>query len=125
MANNIAPEWPVNNDALWYCIITQKSAPDADGVTTDVPVTGLSDVEAFACATEELKDATPIDAGLLVALTNVSGSGVYYGYPNGNTAASVLIPAYNDTPVFIHFRSPSARWHEVARTIVRNTRTAT
>ena len=124
MANNIAPEWPVNNDALWYCAITKKE-PDAGGIPAESPVVGLTDVEAFACATEELKDATPIDASLLVPLTNVSGTHYYYGYANGNSAASVLIPGYTGTPVFIHFRSASARWHEVARTIVRNTRTAT
>lgn len=124
MANNIAPEWPVNNDALWYCAITKKE-PDAEGIPAESPVVGLTDVEAFACATEELKGATPIDASLVVPLTNVTGTPYYYGYANGTSAADALIPSFNDTPVFIHFRSPSARWHEVARTIVRNTRTAT
>lgn len=126
MANNIAPEMPVDNDGMWLCEIIEKAPHPTTGVPIqELPVVGLTDVVAFPSAQEELKGAVTIHESLTVPLGNVAGTNVYFGYPNGESMATHLIPDFADEPVYIHFYSPSTRWHEVARTIVRNKRTAT
>lgn len=128
MANNIAPELPVNNDGLWCCKITQTVPNATTGELEEEPVTGRTDVKAFPAAVEELSEATPIHASLELTLTNVSGTNVYYGYPQGHLLRDHLLPTYKDQPIFVHFTAGSAGeidWHEAARTIVRDKRTAT
>lgn len=128
MANNIAPELPVNNDALWWCQITQKTVNPTTGAIEVAPVIGRTDVKAFAAAAEELSSATPINAALELALANVVGTNIYYGYPEGHLLRQHLLPDFRDLPVFIHFTAGPAGaldWHEAARTIVRDKRTAT
>jgi hypothetical protein len=128
MANNIAPELPVNNDALWWCQITRKTVNPTTGEIEETPVTGRTDVKAFAAAGEELSSAEPVHAALELALTNVAGTNIYYGYPEGHLLRQHLLPAFRDLPIFVHFTAgaPGAiDWHEAARTIVRDKRTAT
>lgn len=125
MANNIKPEWPVDNDGLWWCKITKKQPNAITGELEDVDVIGRADVVAFACAQEELDGAVAIHEDLQLTLTNVTGTNVYYGYPQGDKARTHLLPDFVDIPVFIHFKAGDGDWHEVARTTVRNKRTAT
>ena len=125
MANNIAPEWPVANDALWMCQIVQTTVNVRTGLPEESPVIGRSDVIAFASADEEVDIATAIHADLSLALTNVAGTNTYFGYPQGDKAQLRLLPTHKDLPVFIHFVMGNGDWHEVAQTIVRNKRTAT
>ncbi|GAB1345019.1 hypothetical protein [Gemmatimonas sp.] len=128
MPNNIAPELPVNNDALWWCKIFEFVPNDTTGEIEEQPVIGRTDVKAFLAAAEELSEAVAIDASLELALTNVSGTNVYYGYPQGHLLRDHLLPTFKDLPIFVHFTAGSAGeidWHEAARTIVRDKRTAT
>jgi hypothetical protein len=125
MANNIAPEWPVDNDGLWWCKITQKQPNPTTGEIEDIDVIGRNDVIAFPSATETLSDAETIHADLQLTLTNVAGTNVYYAYPQGDKARLRLLPTYLDQPVWIHFKAGDGDWHEAARTMVRNKRTAT
>lgn len=125
MANNIKPELPVNNDAFWWCKITRTQPNETTGEPEEVPVIGRNDVVAFPCAQEELDGATTVHADVQLTLINVTDTNVYYGYPQGDKLRQHLLPTFEDQPIFIHFKAGDGDWHEVARTIVRNKRTAT
>lgn len=124
MANNIAPEWPVQNDALWWCEITARQVNPTTGDIEEIPVIGRADVVAFASASASLNAATAIHADLSLALTNVSGTNRYYAYPQGDKAALRLLPVYKDQKVYIHFKMGDGDWHEVAETTVVDIRAA-
>lgn len=124
MANDISPEWPVANDALWRCEITRSTVNTTTGVIEEAPLVGANDVIAFASASNSLSAATPIHASLQVTLTNVTGTGVYFAYVDGDVAQLRLLPTYKDQTVYVHFVKGTGDWHEVAETIVTDQRAA-
>lgn len=126
MANNIAAEWPVDNDGLWWCEITEQAVNLTTGDIEENPVTGRNDVVAFACASPLLDKTTAdaIHADLVLPLTNIAGTNRYYAYPQGHLAKQRLLPTYKDQQVYIHFVAGTGDWHEVAETTVVDLRTA-
>lgn len=128
MANNIAPETPVNNDAILWCEIEKDSVNGTTGDIETAPVVGASDVVAFLSANKELSTAASIHADMEFTLTNVSGTNRYYAYPTGDKLRERLLPTYKDQAVFVHFIKGtiggSITWHEVASTIITDERTA-
>lgn len=124
MPNNISPEWPVANDALWRCVITQSTVNGTTGAIEEAPLVGAGDVIAFASATKELSSSVAIHATLSLTLANVAGTGVYYAYVDGAIAQLWLLPTYKDLKVYVHFVKGTGDWHEVAETTVTDERAA-
>lgn len=128
MANNIAAETPVNNDAILWCEVEKDSVNPTTGEIETAPVIGASDIVAFFSATRELSDAVSIHADLEFALANVSATNRYFAYPAGDTLRLRLLPTYKDQAVYVHFIKGtiggSITWHEVASTIITDERTA-
>ena len=124
MANNIAPEMPVNNAGIWWCEITQQSVNATTGVIEEAPVVGRTDVVAFLSATKELSSAVPVHAELSLPLTNVTGTNRYYAYPQGAKLREYCLPALKNQPVFVHFKMGDGEWHEVAGTLLTDERAA-
>lgn len=126
MPNNVAKEWPVDNDGILWCEITQDAVNLTTGdIDVDAPVVGRTDVVAFFAASEELSTAVPIHADVSYALTNVAGTNRYYAYPQGGTMRSRLLPTYKDVKVYVHFvagdlAGGNLDWHEVAETTIVN-----
>ena len=128
MANNIAAETSVNNDAILWCEITKDTVNPTTGVIENAPVNDATDVRAFFSATKELSSSTATHADLTFLLTCPTGTNRYYAYPTGDAMRIRLLPAFKDLPVFVHFLkgviAGSIAWHEVAQTIIVDERAA-
>ncbi len=126
MPNNISAETPVNNAGIWYCeIIKDEVNLTEGGIDRDVPVEGLTNVEAFASDTKELSSSAPIHEDLRLPLVNIAGTNSYYAYPQGAALREHLLPAFLDELIYIHFRTTDEEWHEVAETRLVDQRNAT
>ncbi len=124
MPNNIAPELPIDNNALMWCEIFEKVPNGTTGTIESVPVTGRTDIVAYIAATELLSDLTPINAALSIPLPQIGSTNRYSSTMLGSLLKTHLLALAEQT-VYVHFRMGAGPWHEVAQTIVKNVRAAT
>lgn len=125
MANIIDPELYPDNNAHSTAHPTRWQLDNA-GVPVQVPITGLTDLRIYlstAATTPTHTHESVVHADLVETMTEVSATAAYEATLLGS-ALRERVALADGTPLFVHWQSLAAGYHEFAEVIWRTARPA-
>jgi hypothetical protein len=125
MANEIDGELYPDNNAHTTADPTRWRRHPTTGVKEEVPISGLTDLRVYVSLDEAAVDHTTgaIHADLVELMTEIGETAGYEATLDG-AALRARVSQPDSTPLFVHWQSPTAGYHEVAQVIWRTTRPA-
>ena len=124
MANDIDAELYPRNNAHTTADPTRWRRNPTTGVREEVPVTGLTDLRVYLSTSDTATDHTSgaLNAALVYVMTEVV-PGLYEATILGSALAT-HVASTDGSPLYVHWQSPSAGYHEFAQVTWRTKRPA-
>lgn len=126
MANVIDPELYPDNNAHTTARPMRWQLNPSTGVEEQVPISGLTDLRAYlstAATTPTHEHESVVHADLVALMTEVGATAAYEATFLGS-ALRARVALADGTPLYVHWQSLSAGYHEFAAPIWRTSRPA-